>query len=304
MKIVITGSSGFVGSRLAAYYQKKYEVWAPSHRELDFSDEKRALEAVRGFKPDVVIHCGAISDVNTCAQNPELSHAVNVKGAQYLARACARTGARFVFCSSDQVYFRAQGAGESRADFLALHREDEAPAPLPLYGQHKLMAEQYALAEQPDSVILRLTWMYGRLTQEELKKGRRNLLTTLEEALKKQAPVTFSKTDHRGVTDVAEVVRNMEAAWQLPAGVYNFGSSNDTSMYETVRRALAAVGQEALVQKGSGGSLRNLTMDTARLEKNGVSFGGSAERLGDAVKLLTEEVRTGRSLFYKLFYKL
>lgn len=279
MKILITGSSGFVGSRLAEYYQRKYEVWAPSHGELDFTDEKRSLEAVKGFAPDVVIHCGAISDVNACAQKPELSHAVNVKGTQYLARACARAGARFVLCSSDQVYFREQKPEESAADFLALHREDEALLPLPLYGQQKQEAERRALEEQPDSVILRLTWMYGRLTEAERRKGRRNLLTMLEEAVQNQSLVTFSAADHRGVTDVMEVVRNMEAAWQLPAGVYNFGSSNDADMYETVRRAMAAAGQAHLVQKGEDGSLRNLTMDIAKLESFGIAFSGSLEGL-------------------------
>lgn len=279
MKILITGSSGFVGSRLAEHYQRKYEVWAPSHGELDFTDEKRSLEAVKGFAPDVVIHCGAVSDVNACAQKPELSHAVNVKGTQYLARACARAGARFVLCSSDQVYFRGQKPEESAADFLARHREDEALAPLPLYGQQKLEAERRALEEQPDSVILRLTWMYGKLTKEELQRGRRNLLTMLKEAVQIQSPVTFSVTDHRGVTDVMEVVRNMEAAWQLPAGVYNFGSSNDADMYETVRQAMAVVGQERLVRKGEGGSLRNLTMDLAKLESFGIAFSGSLDGL-------------------------
>lgn len=274
MKVLVTGGSGFLGSRLAEYYRKKYEVWAPSRRELDFSDEKRALEAVRGFRPDVVIHCGAVSDVNACSRNPELSRTVNVKGTQYLARACAQTGARFVFCSSDQVYFRAQLPGERAEDFLIPHREGEVPAPLPLYGQHKLTAEQCALTEQPDSVILRLTWMYEELTEEERKKGRRNLLTMLEDAVRTQSPVTFSKTDYRGVTDVMEVVRNMEAAWRLPAGIYNFGSSNDTNMYETVRRAMAAIGQEALVHQGEGGTLRNLTMDPAKLKERGIEFSG------------------------------
>lgn len=284
MKILITGSSGFVGSRIAEYYQRKYEVWAPSHRELDFTDEKRALEAVKSFAPKVVIHCGAISDVNACSQNPELSYAVNVQGTRYLARASAQVGARFVFCSSDQVYFRRKKLEESVSDFLMPHREDEALAPLPLYGQHKLMAEQCAFEEQPDSVILRLTWMYGKLTESELQKGRRNLLTILEEAVHAQRPVTFSETDHRGVTDVAEVACNMEAAWQLPAGIYNFGSSNDTNMYETVRQAMAAAGQENLVLKGEGGALRNLTMDIAKLKDGGIMFSGSFEGLQAFIK--------------------
>lgn len=279
MKILVTGSSGFVGSRIAAYYGEKYEVWAPSHKALDFSDENAALEGVMGFRPDVIIHCGAISDVATCGKNPELSYAVNVKGTQYLAKASAAAGAKFVFCSSDQVYFRNQRDGESDADFLAPHRETEEPAPVPLYGQHKRLAEQYAMTEQPKSVILRLTWMYGKLTEAEVKSGRGNLLTILEDAVREQKPLTFSAADHRGVTNVEEVVRNLEKAWQLPAGIYNYGSTNDTNMYETIRRVMAAAGREELVLKGEDGTLRNLTMDTGKIKDAGICFSDSGEGL-------------------------
>lgn len=282
-KLLITGGGGFLGSRAAAYYQEKYEVWAPAHRELDFTDEKQTIEAVAGFRPDVVIHCGAISDVTACSKNPELSMAVNVKGTQHLARACAQAGARFVMCSSDQVYFRERDAQEREEAFLCPHKEVEELHPIPLYGQHKLLAERLAIEAQPDSVILRLTWMYGELTKTERQRGRRNLLTMLQEAIGNRCPVTFSTTDYRGVTDVNEVVRNLGAAWTLPAGVYNFGSTNNASMFETVRRVMAAYGCENLVLKGEGGALRNLTMDAGKLEGCGVEFGDTLARLIDCM---------------------
>lgn len=311
MKIMITGAGGFVGSRLVSHYANKdeYEVCGVRHADLDFTDEKQVQATVLQFCPDVVVHCGAISDVGTCAKNPELSRAVNVDGTRYLARACARVGARFVFCSSDQVYFGQQelGADEAaegrlsagaaemlpeikqyeaqRAAFLRPHTEEEALSPLPLYGQHKLLAERACLEEQPDSVILRLTWMYDALTAEEYAKGRRNLATMFLEALCEQNPVLrFSETDYRSVTDVREVVRHMEEAWKLPAGIYNYGSSNDTNMYETARRVLSAFGKEELVQKAEGGNLRNLTMDTAKVEAAGIVFPDTAEGMVEFLK--------------------
>lgn len=279
MRIWITGSGGFVGSRLAAYYREKYEVWAPTHGELDFTDERRTLAAAEAFAPDVVLHCGAVSDVAVCGKNPALSMAVNVAGTRNLARACARVGSRFVFCSSDQVYFRARGQKEEKADFLLPHRETEAAAPIPLYGQHKLLAERYAFLEQPDSVVLRLTWMYGKLTEQEQNAGRSNLLTVLEAAVHDRREVAFSDTDYRGVTDIADVVRHMEAAWKLPAGIYNYGSSSGGSMYETVRRAMERLGAGELVHKTEGGTLRNLVMDGAKLEAEGIRFPEAAKGL-------------------------
>ncbi|HIY60239.1 MAG TPA: sugar nucleotide-binding protein, partial [Candidatus Eisenbergiella pullistercoris] len=240
MRILLTGAGGFLGSRLLAYYGKKYEVWAPSHGELDFTKEEETEKAVRAFWPEVLLHCGAISDVGACEREPELSLRVNVEGTRNLARACREAGARMVMCSSDQVYFRGQEEGEGREAFLSPHREEEACRPIPVYGKHKLLAEKACFAEQPDSVILRLTWMYGELTEEERQKGKGNLAVTLRKMLREKRSQSFLTTDHRGVTDVNEVVRQMEAAWRLPAGIYNFGSPSSGSMYETARSVLAA----------------------------------------------------------------
>lgn len=276
MRVLITGAGGFLGSRLAAFYEKKHIVLGPRHAELDFTDGEQVLETVLDFSPDVIVHCGAISDVGTCEKSPELSMAVNVEGTRNLARASAVVGARFIYCSSDQVYFN-QAPETPPTDFLSPHTEDEALSPLPLYGQHKLLAEQACLKEQPDSVILRLTWMYDQLTDRELEKGRSNLAVNLERALRTGTPLTFSPTDHRGVTNVQDVIRQMEQVWKLPAGIYNYGSSNSVNMYETARRILTTLGRPELLKKADGGSLRNLTMDTSKAEAHGILFPDTAD---------------------------
>ena len=67
--------------------------------------------------------------------------------------------------------------------------------------------------------MLRLSWMYDNLTEEELAKGRRSLAMMLREMLDKKQSRKFSDTDHRGATDVNLVVKNMEAAWKLAGGI-------------------------------------------------------------------------------------
>ena len=268
MRILLTGAGGFLGSRLLAYYGEKYEVWAPSHGELDFTEEEKTREAVRLFRPDVLLHCGAISDVGTCEREQELSLRVNVEGTRNLARSCRSAGARMVMCSSDQVYFRRREEGESREAFLSPHREEESCRPITVYGKHKLLAEEACLAEQPDSVILRLTWMYGELTEEERRKGKGNLAATLRKMLREKRRQTFLTTDYRGVTDVNEVVRQMEAAWRLRAGIYNFGSPSSGSIYETARSVLEAFGAGELGEPAERkNGLRNLAMDVGKAER-------------------------------------
>ena len=71
----------------------------------------------------------------------------------------------------------------------------------------------------------------------------------------------------------------MEAAWKLPGGIYNYGSSNDADLYETVRRVMASFGQEALVEKATGGNVRNLMMSTDKLARHGIFFPDTAAGL-------------------------
>lgn len=46
MRIMLTGAGGFLGNRLFSYYREKYEVWAPSHKELDFTREDERCSPV------------------------------------------------------------------------------------------------------------------------------------------------------------------------------------------------------------------------------------------------------------------
>lgn len=336
MKLLITGASGFVGSRLASFYKEKYEVWAPTHREFDFTDKDAAWIGVKAFQPDVILHCGAISDVGTCERNPELSMKVNVEGTKNLAECCALLreqaargkvagdirafvgrGAveqpcrgKFISCSSDQVYVRPPRSGESIHTYLTPWKESDADEPVPLYGKHKLMAEKLSQEILPDTIALRLTWMYGTLTKTEAAAGRRNMEVILREAILQKQPVTLSATDYRAVTDIGEVVRNMEKVWELPGGVYNYGSTASGPIFDTVCQAFRMAGipggngedpiqaqQETAVFgdtadiriiKGQNGSPRNLTMDTQKLTAAGIRFEDTASGLARCIKKILE----------------
>ena len=70
-KILITGAGGFLGSRIADFFRENCRVFTPTHGEMDFPDPDSVRRAMEAFRPDAVIHCGAISDVGACQKDPE-----------------------------------------------------------------------------------------------------------------------------------------------------------------------------------------------------------------------------------------
>lgn len=279
--ILVTGGTGFLGRRAAAYLEARgFQVLTPSHKELDITKAPAVRAWFRENRPDVVIHTAAISDTGKCQRQPEWSAAVNVDGCIHLAESIRKSGGRLLICSSDQVY--------SGSSLPGPHREEEPVTPSNVYGNQKRLAEQRCLEILPDTVCLRLSWMYST---ESFPGEHGHFLTTLTAALAdEKLPLTWPVHDFRGLTDVDTVIRNLPGAWNLPGGIYNFGSENNSSTYETVKQLLTQLGmasaltrlipnEEAFAEKP-----RNISMDLSRLRSAGITFPTSLEGLLSALK--------------------
>ena len=231
-RILITGTSGFVGSRVARALQDRYELLAPSHGECDIARLEAVEEYVRRHRPEVILHLAALSNTGYCEQHPKESLRVNVQGVVHMAEVAARYGCKLVWFSSDQVY---NGNHEQ-----GLLTEEIAVCPENHYGRHKLLAEEEALRRCPDSVALRATWMYD--ARREGMHTHNNFVLNIEEAISQHTSLPMATREYRGITWVDEVVSNIPHTWQLPGGVYNFGAENTRNTYDTARAYLDIVG--------------------------------------------------------------
>lgn len=272
-KLLITGASGFLGSRIVDFYTGKYQVYAPVHNQLDITDERNVAHIFHKYKPDIVIHCAAISDVGRCEKEPENSWNINVNGSIHIAKASKEVQAKCIICSSDQVYF---GSGLSRA-----HEEEEQLQPSNLYGQEKLKAEQECLKINPGCVLLRLSWMYDTETKNEREHG--DFFRTLRAQMRKKDVMKFPVHDKRGITNVREVLKNLEKTFQIPGGVYNFGSPNEKDTYTMLCEVFANAGLDTgRLQKNMEafcGNPRNLCMCQKKINGYGIFFSSTAEGL-------------------------
>ncbi len=158
MKILITGSSGFLGKKVRTVLEKGYEVVPtnPFYRkgeiELDILKLDIIEEVFKNVRPDVVVHLAGISDPDYCENNMNLAYAINVKGTQNIVRACKTWGARLLFSSTDYVF-----DGNNSP-----YNEKSSPCPVNIYGRTKAEAEACIIKEIPsNAAIMRFSILYG-----------------------------------------------------------------------------------------------------------------------------------------------
>lgn len=257
-KLLVTGGSGFLGKRI----KEKYNAIAPSHAEMEITNLDQCIAVLKQYAPKAVVHCAAISDTGYCAKHPEEGYRINVQGAENMAKACAKLGIKLVFASSDQVY------GSGRLP----HDEEEEVCPATPYGVMKRGAENRVLAACPEAVCLRLSWMYD-VPQPE----RPSFLSQLQT----QQTMRLSNQEYRGITWVMEVVEQIEKILQLPGGVYNAGSPNHITTYETGMKVQEKLMKNSLpaAQIEMGDWQRNLAMDISKIEQYGIYFSDTTQRL-------------------------
>ena len=247
MRVLVTGPRGFVGARIMDELGPD-AVPAPSLRSADEEGVRRIVDSAQ---PDLIIHTAAISDISTCQNDPEGSYRANVEIPVWLAR----TGVKCVMFSTDQVYSGCAGEGPY---------SEEETAPSNLYSCHKLEMEERTLDINPDTVLLRATWMYDMSKYGVPNRG--NFLVNMLG----QADISFSSTQHRAVTYVREVSGLIRQAALLPGGAYNYGSENILTMFETAKWLKETLGLPVNIH--DAGPRHHLWMDCSRIKKHGIYF--------------------------------
>lgn len=277
MKLLITGNTGFLGRRAAAHFSAMgHQALTPSRMELDITAADNVANWFGMHQPEAVIHCAAVSDTGLCQKKPEWSHKINVEGSVNLAEACSQIDAKFLFCSSDQVYHASSLPGP--------HAESESLMPESVYARQKLLAEQLCREICPDTVSLRLSWMYST---QLLPDEHGHLLTVLRNSLLDTSSLIIrSVHDFRGISDVDDVVRNLPAALGLPAGVYNFGAENDLDTYRTMKSVFEALNLQNMLARlvpDETAHARDIRMDGCLTASYGITFPSTVEGLCRAV---------------------
>ena len=164
-KLLIIGSSGLVGSKLAALAAKHgFEAYSTTNKRktslprvsrLDITDHDATLRLVKEIRPRVVVNTAAITNVDYCETHIEEAQKVNVEGVSNLVEAALENNTRLIHISTDYVFDGAIGH----------YTEDDVPRPLNYYGQTKLESEK-VVSKLSSYGIARPSVIYGWIAPE------------------------------------------------------------------------------------------------------------------------------------------
>lgn len=166
MRVLITGSSGFIGTRLVRALEDAGHTPVTTTRNralsdsafLDLTDTPSIAPVLDAAQPDAIIHAAAIRDLWACEKDPELAQRVNTDSTRAIADWARARGSRLVSLSTDQVFDGARG----------MYKEADARSPINVYGRTKCEAEDATLTAGPLGTVVRLA-----LTMGHTKEGNR-----------------------------------------------------------------------------------------------------------------------------------
>ena len=230
MTLLVFGAAGQVGQELMVLAAaRNVAARGLTRADADITDRVAIAALVAATRPWLVVNAAAYTAVDRAESEPEHAHAANVEGARNIAAAAAALGAPILHLSTDYVFDGTkQGA----------YTEDDAIAPLGVYGRTKLAGETAVRAANPRHVVLRTAWVYGRF-------GRNFLKTMLHLAATRDR--LYVVADQRGcptaTLDIAEAILAVHASLargEDVSGTFHFAGMGATSWHGFTEAIVAA----------------------------------------------------------------
>ncbi|HCG8610050.1 TPA: dTDP-4-dehydrorhamnose reductase [Vibrio parahaemolyticus] len=241
MRVLVTGCNGQVGYCLTEILSTNENVslLAVDREELDITNREAVNEAVKAFKPTIIINAAAHTAVDKAEDEVELSFAINRDGPKYLAEAAKEVDAAILHISTDYV-FEGNKVGE--------YVETDVTNPQGSYGASKLAGE-IAVAEACDKhVILRTAWVFGEHGNNFVKTmlrlaANRDELSIVGDQF---GGPTYAGDIAKALVEIAKTISNDKP---VEYGVYHYSGLPHVSWYEFADAIFNAAVKERIVNK-------------------------------------------------------
>ncbi len=200
MKVLMTGSSGLVGTRIKDLLDYEFEDINRRHG-VDIADKNSLFKKVASSNARILLHLAAKTDVDTCEKDREIDEkflqqnnpdrdlwlksqtawGINVLGTKNVVDACRKYNKKLIYISTDFVFDGTKEDG---------YTEEDKENPLNWYGKTKFEAEKTVRESGINWAIARIAYPY-RAEFVEKKDFVRTILERLQ-----AGKAVYMITDH------------------------------------------------------------------------------------------------------------
>ncbi len=233
MKILVTGSNGLLGQKLAASLlndltiepvlsargKSTIPIGRARYVPLDITNRENVMAALNDVRPDAVINTAAMTLVDNCEAEREACWESNVTAVGYLAEACDAVGARLLHVSTDFIFDGSHGPLD----------EEAVPGPVNYYGESKLAGENLIRQSAIRWCILRTVLVYG-VTHD---MSRSNIVLWVKESLENGKTIRVVNDQWRTPTLAEDLAMGCYlAAVKNATGIFNISGKDFMTPYD------------------------------------------------------------------------
>lgn len=288
-KIIVTGLSGLVGSRIQELLKHKYAFESLSRSKgIDIIDRDQVMEKILASEGKIVLHLAAKTNVDECEQDRDEGVGgdawyTNVYATQSIADACQQSGKKLIYISTDMVF-----GGNDTPD--GGYTEESKPHPHNWYGLTKWEGEKVVRAMHTPWMIVRISYPYR--AKFERKDFVRTLLGLLQAGREIKAI-----TDHRyNPTFIDDIAYAIDALIDKDeTGIFHVTGSESITPFEAARKIATVWGLDtSLVKetnrheffKDRAPRPFDLSMNNDKIQKLGISM----KTFSEGLEILKEQI--------------
>ena len=223
MKILVIGSEGQLGSELKKISKNHYNVswFFSSIKVLDLSDLNSINNYLSNINPSVIVNCAAYTSVDKAETESKLANTINYKAVDIISKWTNENNKKLIHVSTDYVF-----DGLSKLPLS----ENSITNPVNEYGRSKLKGEQACFKNDPNSIVIRTSWLYSSFGK--------NFVKTMIDLMKKNNSVKVVNDQIGSPTyayDLAKVIIEIIMNSKNKSGLFHYSNEGEISWFEFAR---------------------------------------------------------------------
>ena len=216
-----------LGGNIYFMLKEKYQIFGINHSQplfampnnfflVDICDEMKVKDIIKSVRPDILIHCASLTNVDESEKDFCFTHKVNAIATNNLISNC-RKNTKFIYISTDSIFDGKTGN----------YSEKDLPCPMNNYAKTKLEGEWFVQQATDNYLILR-TNIFGWSSQKKLSFGE-----WIFDSLSKNISIRMIKDFFFTPILVNDLIKIMSELIEHDArGFYHVAGSEKCSKYE------------------------------------------------------------------------